>query len=538
MLPDDSGTPPVPPSRVVPADVRLAIAHMRREVAGRVTAAELARTAGVTERTLHRHFVAFLDHPPLVHFRRMRLSAAREALLSATSGADTVTEVAARFGFTHFGRFSADYRCQFGELPSATRARAKVAADAQGDGLAVLASPSDRRQAPSLVVCTFRTPAGLADERQFAEALAEHLAATPARAHGFAVRAALRGSESGPATRTGNERYCLTGHITQLPERRVRIVARLTDRSAGDVHLWGDAFDGATTDLPALQDRVVTAAMRAIRPSIEEAEIEAARRKPLGGLRARDFVLRAMPLVLAADPTSAREALAMLEDAMALDPDDAAPAALAGWCRTQFGLYHATDDKTAERARAQQLADRAAALDPLGDPLVLTARGAVAMGRGQRQEADALLARAQAIDPGFGWAWERSAWVCTNFWKPVSALTLFERAIALKGPRAPMANCFVGIGAALYSAGRYEKSVRWIKRAMAENPRAAWFNRLLAPSLLMLDEHQAARASIDRLRQAYPGITLSGICADLPRTPQAYEKIPREKRLAVLGLPP
>jgi AraC family ethanolamine operon transcriptional activator len=45
----------------------------------------------------------------------------RGELLSRS--ADTVGDVAARWGFWHLSRFAADYRQHFGELPSATRAR-------------------------------------------------------------------------------------------------------------------------------------------------------------------------------------------------------------------------------------------------------------------------------------------------------------------------------------------------------------------------------------------------------------------------------
>jgi TolB-like protein len=514
MTPDDLGAGNAPPSRIVPNDVRLAIAHMRSNVTGRITSAELARAAGVTARTLHRHFVAFLGDPPLVHFRKMRLAAARGSLLAANGSTDTVTDIAARFGFAHFGRFSGEYRRRFGELPSATRARRA----------APLAAPMHPRLPPSLVVLSFRAPA--MEERLFAESLAEHLAATLARAHGFRVRAASRAS---------GERYGLSGCVTRLGEGRVRVVIRLKDLAENEAHLWGDAFEGEAADLPALQDRVVQASVRAIRPGIEEAEIEAARRKPAVGLLARDLVLRAMPLVLAADPTSAARALAMLEDAIALDPDDPAPVALAGWCRTQFILYHTAPDVTAEQRRARQLADRAAALDPLGDPLVLTARSGVAMGGRQREEADALLARASAIDPGFGWAWERRAWTNANHEVGVPALALFQRAIALKGPRAPMANCFAGIGAAMCNADRHDKAVHWIARAMAENPGAAWFNRLLAPSLMMIGERRAAHTALDRLLDAYPDITLSLIRAGDPRPSYV---IPISKNLVSIGLPP
>ena len=38
-----------------------------------------------------------------------------------TDPAATVTTVAMRFGFVHLGRFAAEYRRMFGEIPSETR---------------------------------------------------------------------------------------------------------------------------------------------------------------------------------------------------------------------------------------------------------------------------------------------------------------------------------------------------------------------------------------------------------------------------------
>jgi AraC family transcriptional regulator, ethanolamine operon transcriptional activator len=47
------------------------------------------------------------------------LQLARDALRRSDGEAD-VTSVAIRYGFSHFGRFSAYYRSAFGEPPSAT----------------------------------------------------------------------------------------------------------------------------------------------------------------------------------------------------------------------------------------------------------------------------------------------------------------------------------------------------------------------------------------------------------------------------------
>jgi adenylate cyclase len=540
--------------RAIPRDVKRAVAHLRACLDSPITSAELARRCAVPERTLRKHFLAFLGHPPLAHLRRLRLAAARAALLDPAADA-TVTTVAARFHFAHLGRFSAEYRRRFGEPPSATlvRGRADAAetapdrhpvragpADAHGEG-GGLPSPAFRRRAPSLAVLPFRTDCGRPEERALAEALAEQLAAALSRMHGVAVRIARPAAvASGHTARELGARYCLTGRVARTPEGRLRVVARLLDLEAGGVHLWGDAYDGTTGDPFGLQDRVVAGVTGAVRPGIQEAEIERARRTPDRDLGARDLMLRALPLVLAADPASARRALGPLEAAMELDPDDPAPAALAGWCRAQLGLYWATPDPAAERARALHLVERAAALDAAGEPMVLTARSGVLMTMREREAADGLLARALAIAPDFAWAWERSAWVRANYGEAEAALGHFRRAVPLKGPRAPLANCMAGLGTAHLSAGRFEEAASWIRRALAENPGAVWLNRLLVPCYIGLGEREAARRALDRLRRAYPEVTVGHITGSLPAICVGRRREadgPVADGLSALGLP-
>lgn len=544
MTPDDSGEIPGH-RRVVPHAVRKALEHMRSRLARRITAAELSRAAGVPERTLHRHFVDFLGHPPLVHLRLIRLTAARDALLDCQCGADTsVTEVAARFGLAHLGRFSSEYRRRFGELPSATLARRRPPPAPHGQAAGRQPpSPPIRRQAPTLSLLPLLTEGGTLEERVLAEAVAEQLAAALSRTHALSVRLVRHHTaleKAGANRRDLSGRYSLAGRVARSEDGRMRVVLRLLDLEAGGAHLWGDAFDGSAADLFGLQDRVVAEAARAIRRSVEQAEVERARRLPEHDSTARDLVLRALPFVLAADPASARQALAPLEAAMQLDPDDPAPAALAGWCRAQLVLYQAAPDPVAERARAIRLAEAAAALDLIGDPLALTARSGVLMMALRREEADALLARAQAIDPGFGWAWERSAWVRVNRGATAPALEHFRRAMPLKGSRLPAANCMAGVGTAHYAAGRYDEAASWIRRALAENPRAMWLHRVLAPCYIALGERRAASTAIHRLRDAYPAITVERVMSGLPTfCGDAARKAdgPIPDGLAALGLP-
>src|SRR5262245_47173886 len=108
-----------------PRDVKKAIDYMRRNGHRKITMADLAIASQVAERTLRKHFRAFVGLSPLVFLRRLRLAIVREQLLKRASGA-SVTEVATLNGFTHFGRFSLQYRQCFGESPSVTLGRGRA----------------------------------------------------------------------------------------------------------------------------------------------------------------------------------------------------------------------------------------------------------------------------------------------------------------------------------------------------------------------------------------------------------------------------
>lgn len=84
--------------------------------------ADIARHACVSPRTLELVFKRHGESSPLSYARRQRLFAADMALRQAARDGRglAVTDVALAYGFVHMGRFSAQYREQFGRLPSQT----------------------------------------------------------------------------------------------------------------------------------------------------------------------------------------------------------------------------------------------------------------------------------------------------------------------------------------------------------------------------------------------------------------------------------
>lgn len=88
--------------------------------------ADLAARTGVPPEVLRDAFMKVVGVGPGNWLRSRRLDGARRDLLQARRTGATVSEIATKWGFWHFGRFAATYAEYFGEAPSAT-ARASSA---------------------------------------------------------------------------------------------------------------------------------------------------------------------------------------------------------------------------------------------------------------------------------------------------------------------------------------------------------------------------------------------------------------------------
>jgi adenylate cyclase len=527
----------------IPHDVRRAIGYMRAHLAGNPSPANLIAHCDVPERTLRKHFRSFMSVSPLKYWRQLRLAAARALLLE---GADdtSVTEIATRFGFGHFGRFAQDYRQHFGEAPSATLQRNRIERRKRsiphmdntpdgtgGAGVAARAS----RDKPRIAVLPLENAAIDSNCRAFGEYLAEGTATALCRVRSLSVTipksSRTRPADPRQAARECGARYLLVGRVAQVGPR-VRIIIRLLDIET-DAQVWGDAYDGESTKLFELADRVIARLMRAILPQIRGSEIERARYKRTEDLAAYGLTMRAFPFIFASNPAAAKQALELLHRAIEIEPDNAPATALAAWCHAQLVLYNDARSATQERSIALLLSERAGVLDP-DDPLVLTARCAVHTMAGQLDHASALIARALELEPTLVWGWERSGWLNAYAGNAETAIRHFEQATRLD-PSRPNPNRLIGLGCAHFYAGRYEEATRWKRVALREDPATAWINRSLSVSYARLGERLSALDALEALRRYSPDITIGKIVASLPFTQDFLDRV--AEGLDDLGLP-
>ncbi|MFD5270290.1 helix-turn-helix transcriptional regulator [Streptomyces sp. NPDC058335] len=106
-----------------PATLRRALAYIDDHAGEPITVADIAAAAHVTVRAVQYAFRRHLDTTPLAQLRRVRLAHAHDDLRAADPlDGTTVTDVAARWGFFHPGRFATLYRSAYGHPPHRTLA--------------------------------------------------------------------------------------------------------------------------------------------------------------------------------------------------------------------------------------------------------------------------------------------------------------------------------------------------------------------------------------------------------------------------------
>ena len=103
-----------------PRTVKRALDAMHADPSRPYTAGDLAGIAGVGVRVLQESFKRHVGMSPMTYLRRLRLDGVHAELSQADPWQVSVSDVAARWGFAHLGRFAGAYRARFGVSPSQT----------------------------------------------------------------------------------------------------------------------------------------------------------------------------------------------------------------------------------------------------------------------------------------------------------------------------------------------------------------------------------------------------------------------------------
>ncbi len=371
----------------VPRGLARALRAMRAAPAKTPALKDLARTAGVSTRTLQRQFQAFLGQTPVEALRTIRLEHARLDLLRGERGI-SVADIATRWGLAHLGRFSIEYRRRYGEKPSQTLRRSSIAAVPTLGKPGVFIASSDR---PIVAVIPIEAR-GI--DPMVAREITDELVTALIRS-GLAV-----------TDRADRARYHIRG-VCRPSEGQVRALFRMSDAESGR-HVWAFQQDSDTGE-NARFERLALAVSAVAQPGLRKAEAERVRLKPESDLTAEELTMKAWPYATTLSAEGNRRAVELLERAMDRDPEHAMAIALAAWCHAQRAVYQFADNSSEERARAVDLASRALRIGDDSPTLVVLGHAlACAHELGMAED---VTRRALQLDGSSAWAWSRIAWL-------------------------------------------------------------------------------------------------------------------------------
>jgi adenylate cyclase len=380
---------------------------------------------------------------------------------------------------------------------------------------------------PSLAVLPFQNLSGDPEQEYFVDGVVEEIITAISRLPWlFVIARNSSFTYKGRAVdvkQVGRElgvRYVLEGSMRKSGNR-VRITGQLIDTTTG-AHIWADRFDRALDDIFELQDQVASSVVGAIEPRLRQSEIERARRKPTESLDAWDLYLRALALRYQYTEESMREAIALLERALAIDPSYAPAAALIGSCRLNqkaHGLGQASDADVGEAVRLARRAIEAGKDDP--DALWMAAH-TLSFFTGEHATAANVVDRALTLNPNSAHAWLVRGMLSNMQNRPDEAIAAIEHGMRLS-PLDPLRRGFTMMTAAAhFAAGRYEEAIEWADRTLAAQPGYRAAMRFRAASCAYLGRIEESRDWLSRMLRLEPGLTIARVKASAPPFPPEF----------------
>jgi TolB-like protein len=425
----------------------------------------------------------------------------------------------------------------------AVREEARLAAMATPDMVAPRSMPPltlpDR---PSIAVLPFINLSGDPEQEYFADGVVEDIIAALSRMHALFVIARNSSftykGQSVDVRQVGRElgvRYVLEGSVRKSANR-MRIASHLFDTATG-ASLAANRFEGTLDDVFTLQDQVTESVVGAIAPTLEQAEIGRAQRKPTGNLDAYDLFLRGMASYYQWTKEGTDDALGLWRRATEIDPGFALAYAMAGMAYfRRKGARWVTDpdEESAETARLAGLAVQAGKSDAGALSFAGFSRAYVA---GQLDDGVANIERALALNPNLASAHYASGWARTWLGEPELAIQHFVHAMRLS-PRDPsLVMMHVGTAHAHFFADRIDDASSWAELALRDYPNAHAALRIAAASHALAGRAEKAKRLAEKLQQIDPELRIANFRWVLGPYRRAEHLAKYENALRQAGLP-
>jgi TolB-like protein/cytochrome c-type biogenesis protein CcmH/NrfG len=307
-------------------------------------------------------------------------------------------------------------------------------------------------------------------------------------------------------------RYVVEGSVRKDGDR-VRITAQLNDTATGS-HLWAERYDRQLADVFAVQDEITERIVAAIEPQLYAAESFRAARKPPGSVDAWDLLMRALSHYWRVTRQDHVVAQALLEKAIALDPNYGKALGLLG-TSYMFTAHMGWMEMAAAMPVAERAARAAIRADD-EDAWAHNALGHVDLFARRFEDSLAEFETALRLNPNFALAQGYYGLALSYCGRWQDADEAARRAIRFS-PRDPYAPVYFGIAAyARFLGGDDEEAIRLAQEALRQRSDFVGAHRVLTAAAGMAGHGEMASAALKELRRAQPNVSLAWIAEFMP----------------------
>jgi adenylate cyclase len=347
------------------------------------------------------------------------------------------------------------FRVRFDQAASAPTEQAK-------DG----AAATTMSKKPSIAVLPLVNMSGDPEQDFFADGLTEDIITELSRFHDLLVIS--RNSTfvyKGKAVNVQNVArefgvdYVLEGSVRKAGGR-VRVTVQLIDAET-DRHVWAERYDRDLEDIFAIQDEMTRAIVATLPGRVEAATHDRAKRKPTDNMAAYECVLAAKVLHHRSNRDDNAQAQQLLDRAVALDPNYAHAHAWKACVLGQTWVYNwCADRETTFREVASEL-EITLALDD-NDSDVHRILAALNLNRDDHDKAAYHQERALALNPNYDLVVVQQGELLTWLGQPDEGIEWIRKAMRLN-PYHPE-RFWSHLGRACYCAERYAEAVEAFSR--------------------------------------------------------------------------
>jgi adenylate cyclase len=386
---------------------------------------------------------------------------------------------------------------------------------------------------PSIAVLPFANISGDPEQEYFADGMVEEIITALSRIRWlFVIARNSSFTYKGQAVdvkQVGRElgvRYVLEGSVRK-GGNRVRITGQLIDALTG-THLWADRFDGLIEDVFELQDKIAASVAGVIEPTLQAAEMRRSAARPTTDLSAYDLYLRALAIFFPITKDRILEALALFEQAVAIDRRYGPALSWAAICHLHIAINGWAGEPETSRRKAVELARQALEVGE-NDPGILANAAFVLARFGENiGTMIGLVDRALALNPSYARGWFLSGNL--RLWAGQHDLAIEHVETALRlSPRDRIGVPLGLMGMAYFFKRRFDEAAAKLLLAIQDNPGSPITYRDLAACYAQMGRLDDARAIVAQLRAITPLVVPN----DVPfRNPEDRELFLSGLRLA------